>query len=263
MPYPKDAKDTLHGVILASTMSGQSLPGREFLSTHWSLVLRAGDLEDVDSSNLALQQLCSAYWYPLYAFVRRSGKSEEDAKDLTQGFFAKILSHGAVAVADPSRGRFRSFLLRSIKNYMSSEWRKENAQKRGGGAPNLSLDAEDAERRYRIEPAGSELSPEELYDRRWARAVLEQVLATLKKEFRRSGKSERFEVLKGQLLSEPEPGEYEACAETLGLEPSALRTQIYRMRNRFGLLLREQIEQTVAEPSQVDEEISYLLQALG
>ena len=261
-PLPEDDKP------LTISLSGEVPPpqlrgGDQFLSTRWSLILRAGDLEDPDSAQLALSQLCSTYWYPLYAFVRRSGKSEQDAQDMTQGFFEHLLSKQSVAAADPERGRFRSFLLSSIKNFMNSEWRKQNTLKRGGGTHSLSLDAEDAERRYQYEPAGNEISPEQLFDQRWARATLEQVFSVMRDEFRRSGKEERFDSLKGHLLSDPGAGEYEARAEELGLSPSALRTQIYRMRGRFGILLREQIEHTVSDPSMADEELSHLLQALS
>lgn len=215
-----------------------------------------------EESGKALEQLCSAYWYPLYAYLRRSGKSVEDAQDLTQGFFAQLLSGARLSALDADRGSFRSFLLRSLKNYMISEWRRENARKRGGGTSSFSLDAEDAERRYRVEPASQALSPELLYDRRWARAVLEQVFADLRDEFRRSGKEARFELLKAHLLAEPEPGEYEARAVELGLTVSGVRTQIQRMRARFGHLLRQQIAETVAGPDQIDEELTHLLQAL-
>ena len=262
-PRPEDDSRSARSNANAEEPHRQLGRGEQFLSTRWSLVLRAGDLEDPEGADLALGQLCSTYWYPLYAFVRRSGHSEEDAKDLTQGFFEHIISRSSVSAADPDRGRFRSFLLQSIKNFIHSEWRKQNAAKRGGGTSRFSLDAEDAERRYRFEPEDPEISPDQLFDQRWARATLEQVFATMRDEFRRSGKEERFDVLKGHLLTDPASGEYEASGAALNLSPSALRTQIYRMRGRFVHLLREQIEHTVADPSQADEELSHLLAALA
>ena len=235
----------------------------QFLPTRWSVVMRAGDIANPEESRGALEQLCSAYWYPLYAYVRRSGKAVEDAQDLTQGFFAHLISGSGLATLDAGRGSFRSFLLGALKNYMISEWRRENARKRGGGTSSFSLDAEDAERRYQFEPVSGELTPELLYDRRWARAVLERVFANLRDEFRRSGKEERFERLKPHLLNEPEAGDYEARAAELGLTVSGIRTQVQRMRARFGHLLRHEIAETVAGPEQIDEELAHLFQALS
>lgn len=234
-----------------------------FLPTRWSLVLRAGDLENEDESARALEHLCRAYWYPLYAFVRRSGKSVEDAQDLTQGLFAKLVSSGSISGVDASRGRFRSYLLQAMQNYMTSEWRKETAEKRGGIDIPFSLDADDAEGRYQHEPAGDAFGPEMLFDRRWARAVLEQVFDRLQDEYRRTGKLERYERLKPCLLDDPAAGAYEQIAADLKMTESGVRTQVHRMRARFAALLREEVAGTVKDPEDVDGELSYLLQSLS
>ncbi|MCB1204517.1 MAG: sigma-70 family RNA polymerase sigma factor [Verrucomicrobiae bacterium] len=234
-----------------------------FLSTRWSLVLRAGDLENEDESSQALEHLCRAYWYPLYAFVRRSGKSKEDAQDLTQGLFAKLVSTGSISGVDASRGRFRSYLLQAMQNFMRSEWRKETAEKRGGREVPFSLDAEDAEGRYQHEPAGDDYGPEMLFDRRWARAVLEQVFDRLLDEYRRTGKMERYERLKPCLLDDPATGAYGEIAAALRMTESGVRTQVHRMRARFAALLREEVAGTVNDPADVDGELSYLLRSLS
>ena len=256
---PKD--QSLLDTICQQT--SRTVPADQFIATRWSVVLKAGASDESEESRRALEQLCSAYWYPLYVFVRRSGKSVDDAQDLTQGFFAQLLSKGGLAKADGERGSFRSFLLKSLKNYMTSEWRRESAKKRGGDSQIFSLDGVDAERRYQFEPASGELTPEALYDRRWARAVLEQVFDKMRDEFRRSKKEERFDRLKPHLLSEAESGDYEKRAVELGLSISGVRTQIQRMRARFGYLLREEIAETVADPNRVDEELSHLVHALA
>ena len=234
----------------------------QFYSTRWSLVLRAGDLDDSEASQRALEHLCQAYWYPLYAYVRRSGHSLEDAQDLTQGFFAHLLEKAALSQVVPDRGRFRSFLLRSMKNYITSEWRREHAQKRGGATEVLSLNADDAERRYQVEPTSGELSAEVLYDRRWARALLEQVFKQLREEYREAGKEDRFEALREHLLDRGQV-DYTAQAAKLNLSVSGVRTQVHRMRSRFLELMRSEIAETVAEPSEVNDELRYLLQVLG
>jgi len=233
----------------------------QFQDTRWSLVMQAGG--GLDESRSALEYLCGAYWYPLYAFVRRSGKSVEDAQDLTQGFFEQMLTKEGIRGVEPGRGKFRSYLLRAMKNYMTSEWRRGQALKRGGEVETFSLDTDDAESRYQNEPASQNLSPEAVYDQRWARELLVQVFAILRDEFKRAGKLESYEVLKGSLLSDPDSEEYEKMARQLEVSRGALRTQLYRMRARFGLLLREQVAETVTKPEDVDEEMSHLLAALS
>ena len=235
----------------------------DFVPTRWSMVIRAGDLENPDESRRALTFLCEAYWYPLYAFLRRNGESVQDAQDLAQGFFADLLLKDTFSKVETDGGLFRSFLLRALKNYRTSQWRRENARKRGGGSEQFSLDAEEAEQRYLVEAAGDDLPPEVLFDRRWAKAVLEQVFSRLRDDYRRSGKLERYETLKAYLLSNPESGGYRKCAEALQMSESGVRTLVERMRAQFGHFLRLEVGETVADPSQVDEEMAHLRRILS
>lgn len=235
----------------------------DFASTRWSMVLRAGDLEDPKESRRALEYLCGAYWYPLYAFLRRGGDSVEDAQDLAQGFFAELLAKSAFSKVETSGGLFRSFLLRALKNYRTSQWRRENAHKRGGGSETFSIDANEAEQRYMVEAAADDVPPEVLFDRRWAKSLLEQVFIKLRDDYRRSGKLERYEVLKPYLLSNPPSGAYLKCAEALTMSESGVRTLVERMRAQFGHLLRREVSETVSDPSQVDGEMVHLRRVLA
>jgi RNA polymerase sigma-70 factor (ECF subfamily) len=213
----------------------------------------------------ALAQLCGDYWYPLYAFVRRRGFAPQDAQDLTQDFFARVLERRLLKAADPAKGRFRSFLLSSLQNFLNNEWDRRQAGKRGGGRPTFSLDdttAETAEARYRLEPA-HELTPERIFERRWALTLLEKVHARLKGEYVAEGKARQFEVLQVYLSGEPKAGHYAGSAACLGLNEGAVRVAVHRLRKRLGQLLRQEVARTVTDPREVDEEIRHLLAALA
>lgn len=235
-------------------------PDRHFATTQWSLVLAAGDTKDPQSRR-ALASLCEAYWYPLYAYIRRRGYSPHDAQDLTQAFFAFVLKTQLFEVADARRGRFRSFLLASLNNFLANHWRKESSPRRGGGSRPLSIDLDEGERRYAREPA-DRLTPERIFDRRWALTLLEQVLARLADEQAAAGRAEHFRHLKAYLVGESARPYRDVAAET-GLTESAVKVAVHRLRKRFGQLLRAEIAETVAGPSDVDDEVRQMMEVLG
>ena len=228
-----------------------------FDTTRWSVVRAAGGPD----SSAALALLCRAYWYPLYAFVRRRGYSAHDAQDLTQGFFAQLLARNDLATVDRARGRFRSFLLGALKHYLANEWDRAQAQKRGGGVALISIDDAEAERRYQDEPA-EQITAEQLYDRRWALTLLDQVLAKLSAEMSIAGKSAQFEALKFCLTGEPGAA-YTEIAERLGTTEGALKVAIHRLRDRYRALLRAEIAETVGSEADVDDELRQLFAALS
>jgi RNA polymerase sigma-70 factor (ECF subfamily) len=231
-----------------------------FLTTRWSMVVRAGDAGSPEAAR-ALESLCQAYWYPLFAYVRRTGRAVADAEDLTQAFFEKLLEKGWLADADRERGRFRSFLLGSLKHFLANEWDKSHAVKRGGRHRIIPLDAETAERRLTMEPADTS-PPDKAFDRRWALALLEVVLVRLRDEFAGAGKLDLFERLKGTLESGRDVS-YPQLAGELGMSEGALRVAAHRMRRRYRELLRNEIAQTVAAGEDVDDELRYLIGALS
>lgn len=207
----------------------------------------------------ALEKLCAAYWYPLYAYVRRQGRAVEDAQDLTQQFFTRFLEMKHVRLADRNRGRFRTFLLSSIKNFLINEWAKANRQKRGGGQQLLSLDEEMAEARFAAEPATTQPA-DSVFDCNWATTLLERALAALRAEFEQAGKVAAFERLKDCVLGEQSP--YVEIARELGLTEGAARVAVHRLRQRFNELLRAEVAQTVSTPAEVNEELRYLVTVL-
>jgi len=213
-------------------------------------------------SSAALESLCRAYWYPLYVFVRRQGHKAADAEDLTQGFFELFLAKHYLKDVDHDKGRFRSFLLASLKHFLANEWKKANRQRRGGLVQTISFDALAAEERYRHEPA-EESSAELLFDRRWARAILDTVMGKLRGEFEQAGKSDRFDELSALLFQEPPPGEYARLAAQWKVTESGVRSSVQRIRQRYAGLFREEIANTVNDPRDVDSEIAYLVAALG
>ena len=222
---------------------------------------RAGATE-LTLSATALETLCRGYWYPLYAFVRRRGHDAEDARDLTQGFFEALLTKNLVAQADRERGKFRTFLLGSLNHYLANEWDKRQALKRGGGYAIVSLHEQDIEDRYLHEPV-DELTPERLFDRRWAETMLEMVFARLRSEFEASGQADRFDECKPWLLGDKTDCSYADAAARLGIGEPGVRSAVSRLRRRFRELMRAEIAQTVCEPGEVDEEIRALFQALA
>ncbi len=233
---------------------------REFATTRWSLVAAAGlDDAGLTRARLALEQLCKAYWYPLYAFVRYRGHSADDAQDLTQAFFARILETGGLATANPERGRFRSYLLGAMKHFLANEWHRARTQKRGGGVKFLELDALEPEARYALEPARSS-DPDAGFDREWAQESVARALTKLRAESEARGKGELFAALEGSLSGSDEPKG--ATASQLGMTTGAMKTALHRLRQRFRELLRAEIAQTVADPSDVDDEMRHLVAAL-
>lgn len=210
----------------------------------------------------ALAQLCEAYWYPLYAYVRRRGYSAADAQDLTQAFFARLLEKQSLRVADPERGRFRSFLLASLDNFLANEHDRARAQKRGGGRTQLSLDLAAGESRISLEPA-HELTPQRLYERQWALTLLELVVRKMEAEYQEAGKARQFELLKNALGGGRERLPYADVATELDTSVENARQAAHRMRRRYRALLREEVARTVADPSDVDEELANLFEALG
>lgn len=234
---------------------------RCFATTEWSVVLAAGDIGRHEA-RIALARLCETYWYPLYAYVRHRVRSVHDAQDLTQAFFCHLLEKQSLARADRSRGRFRTFLITALKNFLTNEWEKQITEKRGGGKAQLSLDFNAGESRYRIEPA-HELTPENLYDRRWVLTMLDQVLERLRNELAEAGKQSQFEQLKETLVGESTVADYERAAEALGITPAAAKQAAYRMRKRYRQLFRQEVARTVDDEGDVDDEIGRLLETLG
>jgi RNA polymerase sigma-70 factor (ECF subfamily) len=242
-------------------MSASEAPqpaGRGFCTTHWSLVLAARG--DTARAQPALAALCHAYWYPLYAFVRRQGVAPHDAQDLTQEFFARLLEKEWLNAVARERGRFRSWLLAALKHFLANEWDKSRAQKRGGGLAFVSIDDTSAESRYVHEPA-DHTTAETLYDRRWALTLLDRVLARLREEFVVAGKAAHFEALKGTLTGDRTP--YAEIAATLGTSEGAVKVAVHRLRERYRDLIRAEIAETVGSPAEVEDELRHLLAALS
>ena len=234
----------------------------EFRPTRWSVVLLSAQSK-APGSQAALASLCSLYWYPIYAFVRGRGYNPEDAKDLTQGFFLQLLTHKALARVDPLKGKFRSFLLASIQNYLSKETDRARCLKRGGKTEFVPLDAENAEDRYRLEPADC-LTAERIFDARWALTLLDKAMSLLCAEYVGQGKEETLETLKPFLHpidSETLPSD-EQVADQLTLSVGAVRTLIHRLRKRYTTLLRTEVARTVSDSGEIDEEIHALCDAL-
>ena len=236
-------------------------PGARFLTTHWSVVLAAGR-SDSTRAQSALARLCQTYWYPLYAYVRRRGHSPHDAQDLTQEFFARLLERHSLACADPNRGRFRSFLLSALDHFLVNEREKARAQKRGGGRTILSLDLALAEQRYDLEPADT-ATPDKLFDKHWATALLEEVLNQLEAEYQQTGKAELFAALKQTLTGTRESQPYAVLAASLGMNEAAIKVAVHRLRKRYRQLLRAEIANIVADPEQAEDELRHLFTALA
>jgi len=231
-----------------------------FATTHWSVVVAASDQNSPKKVD-ALEKLCRAYWYPLYAFIRREGYHPQDAQDLTQGFFTRLLEKNYLAHMDRQKGRFRSFLLAALKHFLSDEQDKARAQKRGGGQALISLDEQTAEGRYRLEPADV-MSAEKLFERRWALTLLEQARTRLRNEYVAAGKAEFYDQL-SIMEAEEKKGTYAESAACLGTTESAIKSAVPRLRRRYAELVREEIAHTVNSPSEIDEEIRYLIAVIS
>ena len=230
-----------------------------FATTHWSVVLAAANQETPEAA-AALERLCCSYWYPLYAYVRREGYAAADAQDLTQGFFAQLLARNSLERVAPEKGRFRSFLLAAMRHFLSDQRDRARTLKRGGGAEILSLDAQEAEERYRLEPV-DRLDAEKIYERRWAMTLVEQALAQLREESAAAGKAKLFEHLRQFVAGESEATWGDAAAE-LGLSEGAMKAAVHRLRQRYRILLRDEIAHTVSDPAEIEEEVRYLIRVI-
>jgi RNA polymerase sigma-70 factor (ECF subfamily) len=211
---------------------------------------------------MALEYLCGKYWYPLYTYLRRQAHTPHEAEDLVQTFFARLLERETISVADPSRGRFRSFVLTALRNFVANERDKTLAQKRGGGIRALSIDAAYGESRYAFEP-GHHLTPERLFEKQWAVTLLDHVMAQLREEHVRAGRELQFDSLKSHLTGTGSESNYAILSEKLGISKSAAMTAVSRLRRRYRELLRSEIASTVASPEEVDDEIRRLFESLG
>ena len=241
--------------------SGGFPPGQaSFDTTRWSVVATAGDYLSPDAA-AALEKLCRAYWYPLYAYIRRKGLAPADAQDVTQEFFCRLIGKNCLASVDRTRGSFRSFLLASVNHLLANEWDKARALKRGGGQQIISLDAEEAEGRYVQEPAALG-SAEKAFDRRWALTLLDRALARLRDEFATEGKLAQFDLLKVFLSDVAGDGDYATLAEPLGLEAGAVAVAVHRLRVRYREIVRAEIAQTVATEAELKEEMRHLFASL-
>jgi RNA polymerase sigma-70 factor (ECF subfamily) len=230
-----------------------------FVTTHWSVVLKAGEA-DTTRARAALEELCQTYWFPLYAHVRRRGHSAEDAKDLTQAFFLRLLEQQSFANADPKLGRFRSFMLGALDHFLISEWKRAMAEKRGGGREILSLDWAMGEKRFDLEPADA-TAPDKAFDKQWATALLDKVLKELEGEY--AGEKEMFQALKQTLAGRREAQPYEDVAKRLGMSEGAVRVAVHRLRKRYRALLQSEIARTVSSPEEAKEELAYLFRTLS
>jgi RNA polymerase sigma factor (sigma-70 family) len=247
MPDDDKPNDRAHG------------PGA-FATTRWSVVLGAGQRLDPNAA-AALAELCQRYWYPLYAYVRRRGNDADEARDLTQEFFLRLLEKNTLAVATPERGRFRAFLLTALKNFLANERERAGAKKRGGGRLPLSLDFDSGETRFKFEPA-HQLTAERLFERQWTITLLDRVMSQLQEEHRAAGKLPQFELLRGSILGEDPSDSYARIGDALGMAEGAARTAAHRLRKRYRELLRAEIAETVGDPSEVDAEIGRLFESL-
>ena len=237
------------------------LPVGCFHTTHWTEVLAAG-AENAPEAGEALARLCQTYWLPVYAFVRKRGHSPDRAKDLTQGFFGTFLEKNSVAKAVRERGRFRSFLMTSVENYLRNAHEREHAQKRGGGRPLVSLDDLNAEGRYLAE-AADELDPAREFELRWALTILQRVMHRLREEYMEGGRGDLFDALQAHLWGDAESVPYPQMAERFRLTVANVKTTAHRLRRRYRELLREEIAQTVAQPGEIDEEIRCLMRIVS
>ena len=236
-------------------------PQPAFVTTHWSVVVTAGH-SDTPRARDALAKLCQTYWFPLYAYVRRRGQSPEDAQDLTQEFFARLLEKNWVGNADQAKGRFRSFLLSAMNHFLSDEWDRARAQKRGGGVSLVPLQFDTAETRYGLEPVDN-ITPERSFELRWALTLLEAVLNRLQGEYEREGKADLFAALNPCLVGERTSQPYAELARQMGVSESLVKSAVHRLRQRYRQLLRDEIANTVAASDEVEEELRHLFAVLA
>jgi RNA polymerase sigma factor, sigma-70 family len=232
-----------------------------FATTHWTVVLAAGRRHTPDSDR-ALEELCRTYWYPLYAYVRRRGYSKEDAEDLTQAFFTRFLEKNYLGSVNAERGRFRAFLLASLKHFLINDWKRSRRQKRGAGEALLSLDWSTADTQFQV-AATAEPSPDKAFDREWALALLGKVVGRLQQECEADGRGQQFAELKIFLTAGKGALSYAEPARKLGLDEGAVRVIVHRLRKRYRELLRDEIRHTLSDPAQVEEEMRALFGAFS
>jgi RNA polymerase sigma-70 factor (ECF subfamily) len=242
-------------------MPASSAPGDIFATTQWTVVLAAGQ-RATPQSDRALEELCRAYWFPLYAYVRRRGHTKEDAEDLTQAFFARFLERNYLAGLSAERGRFRAFLLAALKHFLANEWDKSQCQKRGGNITHLSLDWQTADTKFQV-AATNEPSPDKAFDREWAVTLLAKVIEQLQKECEAEGRAKLFEQLKIFLTVGKGELSHAEAAHKLGMDETAVRVTVHRLRKRYRQLLRVEIAQTLADAVDVDEEMRALFGAFS
>jgi RNA polymerase sigma-70 factor (ECF subfamily) len=234
---------------------------RQMATTHWSVVLAAGDVRRPDARE-ALSTLCEAYWYPVYAYARRRAANIHEAQDITQEFFTHLVEKNTLAAADPARGRFRAFLLTALKNFLANEWHKARAQKRGGGRAPVSLDFPSGEIRFGAAAATGD-TPEKLFDREWTVTLLDDAVARLQAEYAAKGKEQLFEVLKAAIVAGQERIPFAEAAQRLGMTENAAQVAAHRLRKRYRELIRERIANTVADPGEIDDEIRWMIAILA
>src|SRR5947209_1766481 len=240
-----------------TSRSDSEVVGVQFQTTQWGLVMPTADQRS-KTAQAALEQLCRIYWYPIYAFVRRQGQTVENAQDLTQEFFLRVLQDNYFQVADPQRGRLRSFLLTSLKHFLINEWEKARTAKRGGAQSIFSLDEQDAEGRYLTEPIDG-MSPEKVYEKRWAVTLLEQALARLRAEYAKQNNGAMFDALKPFISGETAEGGYGALAQRFEMSEGSLRVAAHRLRERYREALRTEVASTLATPTDIDDELRHLM----
>jgi len=247
--------------LTENNANGEMAASQRFVTTHWSVVLQASN-NDPSIAKAALAELFQAYWFPLYAYARRRGNDPDEAGDLTQEFFARLIEKTWLSGIKPCGGRFRSFLLTAFNRFLANEYHRQNAARRGGGYTIVSLDQVDAEERYLQEPYTNE-TPEKIFERRWALALLDQSLVRLNQEARAAGKERQFQSLQPFLSREPSRGEYDAVGVSLGLSASAVAAAVCRLRRQYRQMLRACVAETLDNPEELNEEMQHLMAALG
>jgi RNA polymerase sigma factor (sigma-70 family) len=235
--------------------------GAQFRTTHWTVIEQAAEEASLQGSN-AREAICRAYWFPLYSFIRRKGHDSEAAQDLTQAFFLHLLTRSRLKSVGRAKGKFRTFLLCALNNFLLNEWDRSRRLKRGAGYTLLPFDAEDPEERYRLEPFDN-CTPELAFDRQWAKTVVARVLSRLRDEVESGAKIKRFDGLKGFLLGDSDYTSYAEAALHLGMTEQGVKGAVLRLRRHFGELLRQEVGNTVSSPEEVNEEIKYLLNVLA
>jgi RNA polymerase sigma-70 factor (ECF subfamily) len=248
--------------VNGSGQPAEALPDHNFRTTHWSVVLAAGEQNSAQGQE-ALARLCQIYWLPVYAFIRKRGYVPDQAKDLTQGFFQTFLERNSVARAVRDRGRFRSFLMTSVENFLRNAHERSQAQKRGGGQSFVALNDLDLEEAYLSDAIATESDPVHDFELRWALTVLDRVMQRLREEFLKQGRAELFDGLEAHLLGDVDSVPYSELSVRFGISVANIKTMALRLRRRYQLLLRDEIAQTVAQPGEIDEELRYLMRIVS